>query len=404
LISGAGLSLLFFLSAPSFSSIYTQPDLTPIIRWFSVSFVFINLVRIASSATRITQKVKYSIFIDDLIQPILYFSLVVLFYLLGNKLLGALVANVISFSVAALTALYFVFRQFYKGNGLQREFSDSYRNILLFSMPTAFTGVLGAANNWIDRLLIGFFRPAADIGVYQAASQSSMLFVIILTAISTIFGPMIADLFHKAEHVRLRQLYQTSTRWGFYLGLPIFVVVCFYAQEIMTVVFGGEYASGAVPMLILNIGQMFNLSTGTVGFLLIMTGNQNKWLGITGFSLMINIVLNLILTYYFGIVGTAIATAFSIFMLYTGGIILAYRTLQVFPYERKMLKGIGAAVISVLVLLAINWALPGYKGVNFVFGSGIICFVFLVCLFGFGLEKEDRMIFQMLKSKFHNKL
>ena len=73
--------------------------------------------------------------------------------------------------------------------------------------------------------------------------------------------------------------------------------------------FGAEFTTGYVVLLILLAGQVINAMAGSVGYLMTMTGYQNQAAWIIGMSTLVNVGLNAVLIPKLGIVGAAIATA-----------------------------------------------------------------------------------------------
>jgi O-antigen/teichoic acid export membrane protein len=398
LISGGIFAILFFAGAPLIARIYGFPDLSTVIRLIAVTLIFAVALRVAAASTRISQHVKYSVISEDLLQPFLYLSLVLLLYLIGFKLVGALLANLISFVVSLLFSGYFIYRLFFRFKDISIQFSIPNKMVLVYSLPTAFVGLLGAANYWIDRLIIGFLRPAYEVGYYNAASQISMLFVIILSSTATIFAPMIANLHHQGEKKRVSEVYRISTKWGLYLGLPAFILILFFPQEIISI-FGQSYVAGAVSLIILSFGQIVNLSTGNVGFLLVMTGNQNAWLKISFISLIINIILNIVFTSWFGVIGTAISTTISVILMYEAGVYYAQRRLNIWPYDKRMLKGIiGAACVVGFGLVLEMFNISAGK-LTWIVAGFVFYIIFFGTLYFVGLEKEDIEILNLIRAK-----
>jgi len=204
--------------------------------------------------------------------------------------LGAAAAGAISFLFAGILASLLLRAKFQDIFSAPRETGPSFRQMVLYSFPTALTGIFYTLVIWVDRLFIGYFLPASDVGVYQAISQTSIFFAIILSAFNAVFLPMISDMFHQKQFGRLEKTYQVSTKWGLYLSIPVFLTICFVPVEMMQVIFGGEYALNVQPLLILSVAQLINVGTGAVGVLLIMTGRQNLWISISGTTLGLNLL------------------------------------------------------------------------------------------------------------------
>jgi O-antigen/teichoic acid export membrane protein len=73
--------------------------------------------------------------------------------------------------------------------------------------------------------------------------------------------------------------------------------------------FGTKFEQGAWPLRILTLGQLVNVATGSVGYLLIMTGNQTLLRNNTTVWAILNLVGNLVLVPSYGAVGAATSTA-----------------------------------------------------------------------------------------------
>ena len=76
--------------------------------------------------------------------------------------------------------------------------------------------------------------------------------------------------------------------------------------------FGEQYKQGANLLRILVIGQFINVITGSVGFLLNMTGFEKDMRNIVFLSGAIALLLNFILIPIYGVTGAAIATSIAI--------------------------------------------------------------------------------------------
>ena len=352
--SGTAITAIFYLSALKIANFYKLPELTYVIRWFSISLGVITLLRVTAAATRISQTLKYSVIFEDLLQPFLFLASVIIFHGFAVDLLGALLANFISFAVPVLLCGYYVYRLFFYSKDKSFILSVSTKALLIYSLPTAFLGIVGTANNWMDRLIIGFFRSAQEIGFYNAASQISMIFIIILIGIASIISPMIATLHHQGEIKRVSEIYRVSTKWGFYLGIPIFVVICFFPQDLM-LIFGKEYSGSAIILVLLSIGQIISLSIGNVGYLLVMTGEQNAWLIISVISLFLNIVINIIFTIWLGVIGTAISTTLAVVFMSGLGLLYARHRSNIWPFDRRFMKGVGASSTVIVAAVALKF-------------------------------------------------
>ena len=103
-----------------------------------------------------------------------------------------------------------------------------------------------------------------------------------------------------------------STKMIFFSSLPILIILLAVPEFILGL-FGNEFKTGASALIFLTIAQFINAFTGSVGYILQMTGYQKYYQNVIFLGTIINIVLNYILIPIWGIAGAAIASATSMF-------------------------------------------------------------------------------------------
>jgi O-antigen/teichoic acid export membrane protein len=114
-----------------------------------------------------------------------------------------------------------------------------------------------------------------------------------------------------------------SSKLIFWLSCPIILFI-FLNSESLLRVFGYEFVNAEFSLRVLLIGQFFNILCGSVGYILMMTGNEKILRNIIISSALINIILNIILIPQFGILGAAIASAISMIIWNITALIYIY--------------------------------------------------------------------------------
>jgi O-antigen/teichoic acid export membrane protein len=399
--SALAFGLLVYLLAPlAAQALFHKPEMLGVLRWIALALVPLVVLRVVAAATRISQRMQYSMGAEDLLQPAAQLVLFLALFAIGWRLAGAMAAVVISFVAAMLLSLFFLARLF--GNALRASFgSRSFLPALLrFSLPTSVAALFAQLLVWIDRLFMGFFRPAEEVGVYQAASQVSFILpVIILYAFTAILSPMIADLFRQGERDRLGELYRVSTKWGLYISLPVFLLIVLAPGQVMLAVFGPQFAAGQAALVLLEVGQLVNVGTGSVAPLLVMTGHQNRWVLLSGSFLGLAVAANWLLVPRFGMMGAALSTSLALSGLGISGIVLLKRTLGITPYDRRYLKGIVAAAAGALALFLLKGAAWGPEWLPVLLHGLLVAGTFGGVLLLLGLDAEDRLFLQLLRNQ-----
>lgn len=399
LLTGALFGMGFYLLAPWIgNTIFHKPEVVKVIRLFALVFPVMTGLTTSAAATRVSHRMKYGALAEDISEPVVQIGLVLLAWWLGYGLGGSILACVGGYTAAFLLALYYVVKLFPE---LKRTVTVIYpgKELLAFSIPASLTGVFGVLLIWVDRLFVGYYRPAAEVGIYQAASQLSVAFAIILSGFNSIFSPMAADLFHRHEYERLEELFRVSTKWGLYLSLPPFLVTCFAPRLVMGVLFGKAYVSGWAALLVLTFAQVVNAGTGPVGYLLVMAGYQKRMFQLSFVMCLVAVIMGLILVPRYGMTGAAIATGASLSGLFISAIVLARVAMNMRPYDRRYLKGALATVLAAVPLFLLRNAHIGTATTTVIIDALVACGVFAGTLIATGLDPEDRKFIGMIRNR-----
>ena len=188
--------------------------------------------------------------------------------------------------------------------GLAREF-------WAFSAPRSLAAAFQVTVIYVDLLILGHFRSAAEVGVYAAASRLVTVGTFALQAVRLAIAPHISAMLAREDHGGAEDLYQTATWWLMAISWPLFLLLAVFAPVVLGI-FGHGFARGQGALLILALAMLVNLGTGNVSMVLLMSG-RSGWNALNeGVALVLNVVLNLVLIPRLGMAGAAIAWAVSI--------------------------------------------------------------------------------------------
>jgi O-antigen/teichoic acid export membrane protein len=208
---------------------------------------------------------------------------------------------------------------------------------------------------------------------------------------------MFSDLHSKGEMGNLQEVFRVATKWELYIGIPFCLVFCFAPTEMLTVLYGADYAGGATALVILVLGQLVNVATGSTGALLSMTGHQRSWMVLSSLALVLNIVLCVLLIPRFGFVGAAAGTSISVSILNIVGVIVARLSLGVWPYDSRYLKGILATLCALLVLGVFRFSFHGSAALFLGISICLAVFTFFGLLMLQGFDTEDKDLLQLVR-------
>lgn len=247
----------------------------------------------------------------------------------------ALMASYVIFSIVSFAVLKRKVTKCFAINKVER--GPSLRRILNLSFPMLITSSCYLLNSQADKVMIGMMKSTTELGVYNVAFRIAMATSIGLAAINTIVAPKVAGLYSQGRIKEMELLLMKSARATVWGTSPL-LLICLCFPDLLLGFFGAEFKEGSLVLIFLIIGQLANISCGSVGVFLNMTGHQVVFRNILVISLLINIILNTLLTPIYGIEGAAFATAASI--ICWNGISAFYckRSLNIRTYYLPLIK------------------------------------------------------------------
>jgi O-antigen/teichoic acid export membrane protein len=253
-----------------------------------------------------------------------------------------------------------------------------------------------------DKIVLGAFLDVRQVGVYAVAATLVAFVPVALQSVNQIFSPTIADLHARGEHVLLGRLFQTLTKWILGLTLPLAFVMIIYSKPLMRL-FGAAFEAGWLVLSLGTLGQLVNAGVGSVGYLLLMSGNQARLVRVQVVMAVFMIATTFGLVRPFGMAGVALAGALTTALsnyLYLRQVRTA---LGLSPYNQTYLRLLGPCAMSLVVtaglrLLARSLDLHPewlWIGIALVVSYASFCGLALLA----GLDNDDKMIVAAIRSR-----
>jgi len=244
-----------------------------------------------------------------------------------------------------------------------------------------------------DKVLLGLYLNPALVGVYVVASTLSSLIPMILQSVNQIFAPVIADLHSRQRKDVLQRLFQSLTKWVLGFTLPLAFVIIAFAAPLMRI-FGAAFEAGWPVLVIGVVGQLVNCGVGSVGYLLLMSGNQKRLMKVQFVMVAVSLVMNITLIPVFGVIGAALASAVVIVAGNVWSLSEVRKALDIFPYNRSYFALVIPALLSVGAVVVLRiWALSTMRPwLGILAAVAVSYIVFGVIALKFSLDDDDRMI------------
>ena len=390
-------AVLAIWPAPVSTGIYDKPEMSAVLRILALALPAMLASGLLAQATVAKRTAFYKVMTNLLGRIVSLAGILVLCGPLRLGARGAAFAFLVASSVGAAIGLLGTVRLF--GPLSFGDFAHyDFKEVQLFALPLLL-GQLSSFGLFRVNLIVGARWPSnAELGHYEAASRVAAFGIVGLNSIGTIFRPIIADLHHRGKMAELREMFQTATRWAYHLTIPVMLIAFFKAESILAL-WRPEFVAGAPVLRMLCIGQIVNVSVGSAGNVLVMSGYQ--WLAASNNAVMAvtNIVLCLVLTRSYGTMGMAVGAT-----LATVGVNLlraaqVWWLHQVTAYTRKVYKPLLAGAITCPLLLV--RLQPWWLDLTLPAMVFILAYVAATLLLG--IEQDDREILATVRRRLRSR-
>ncbi len=310
-IASGALSLIGFLAADwAAESLFHKPEFAEPLRWMSLSILPFAILNLQADSLKGLKRISNAILLQSIGVPL--FGLLLIWPLVSVAgVEGASWGYLAATTLVALLSIW-AWRNVGPG-GVYGKFCYPFSDLWASAKPLFILSLLNTFLIWLPLLLLGIWVSTAEIGIFGAATRLALLVSFLLISLNNVIAPKFAELFAKGDLVAMGQIARRSSAMLTLLVSPVFLLMFLYRKEVMGL-FGPEFAAGSTILAILLVGQLVNLISGSVGFLLMMSGNEKIIRNITMYAALLQFVIVLMLVPMLGGIGAAIATAIAMAM------------------------------------------------------------------------------------------
>lgn len=401
------LALVVILVGPWIAvHFYRTPELGRYVTYFALIMVGGALTTFFGQVLQGYKDVSRRTVITNFVGTPLMMVLTVLLVKIGFGLDGYLAAQVASPVVVISLLMAVVWKLTpVTARNLRGPLPPLEGQVLSFSAAAFAMSVLEFLLAQVDKILIGFYINAREVGIYSVAMAIVAFVPVALQSVNQIFSPTIADLHARGQQVLLGRLFQTLTKWILGSTLPLAVGVIVFARPLMRI-FGPTFEPGWLVLVIGTLGQLVNSGTGSVGYMLLMSGNQRRLIKVQAVMTTLLVLLNLVLIPMLGILGAALAAAAVNVGTNAWNLTEVRLCLRLSPYNRtyrNLLLPSVAMILTTLLLSRVD--VHGKLAVLWIFGAIALSYtVFLGTMLLVGIGPDDRLVANAVWSRLRGSL
>jgi O-antigen/teichoic acid export membrane protein len=282
-------SMLFFFSGIVSNDIFKQKELQFILEVSTLAIPSAALLALFVSAFQSIGRPVIGLLLQAIIQPLLFF---IICWVVSPNLKQIVLIYVIT-NLATLPLAFLLWR---KIKNIRLVFKyDKNVVMLLKGLLLSYFGisVIDMLIRQLPLLIGASFISPREIAYISICIRIAGLTSFVLMAVNMVLAPKLSSLYSKKDSELIEELCKKMTLFMLLLAIPLLIVMLFFPYYIL-LLFGAEYTNAENILRILALGQFINVATGSVGVLLVMSGNQKDFLKMKLFNFLILICLLII--------------------------------------------------------------------------------------------------------------
>lgn len=330
LIGGGALTTAFFLKDQLSTFVFHDSKYSLIVVFIFISSILTAMYRVFAHAFQgVDNQLYFNVFKNLSVN-----SLFLMVALIGCFFWGCGDVFKMSFAymlAAFLTLVLSVYYWVRKTGGFSFVRLKFNTDVIRQCPPLLGVTLGGLILSWFGQFYLGIIEGTDAVAVYTAALRVSSVVVIVLASVNSVVFPRFAVLSAQGKNGELKAVSIRGTRLIMLMSLPVLIIVLMFSEQFMSL-FGADYVFGAMVLKLLVIGQLFNVSAGSLFGLLSMSGYHSLALFSSMFSSGVLIVLCVVLIPRFGMEGAAFSQVFAMVLQLLVNTIWVRKKLGFYPF------------------------------------------------------------------------
>ena len=247
---------------------------------------------------------------------------------------------------------------FFRGYPISRPDKEYFKSYFAFALPTMLVSAIAVISTNIDRVMIGYFWRAEDVGFYFSAQKIAFFVLALSSSVGTLLFPTISEHHAKNRFEDIRKTANLAVKYISMMACPAVAFLIVFRKPVIDIALSSAFYPAAPVLIVLLIYVLIAALIGP--YSLIVVGMNRPGLAAkAGFIVCVtNIVLNTLFIpkngalSIFGIngsTGAAIATAISGFIGLIMFMFLSKRLVGIKISKKPLLHMSAACVMGCLL-------------------------------------------------------
>lgn len=323
--------VLYFFAEEVAVKLFENETYIPALKISAIALPFfaINLINI--EFIRGLKRLKVSEYLRSINRPMIILALLLL-SVFGAGILNPVYAYIVGLGCTFMVSLGYIFGYLRKAkSGISVKKGLQLKEVWSTSSPMMTKAVASFVFTNAGSVFLEIYAGTDQVGVFNVALRLAQLVSLILIVVNTISAPKFAELYWAGKTRELQKMITQTTKLIFWTSLSISILLVLFSNFFLGL-FGTEFKTGSLAMIILVIAQMINAFAGSVGVFLNMSGNQKVLRNIMLGTMILTLVGYYFFTPLFGIFGTACVALFGALVVNVSSAVYVHKKLNIITY------------------------------------------------------------------------
>lgn len=286
-----------------------DPAVTDSVFVFGLAIPAAAMLRLGLGGVRGQGISRYRVYVQNLLQPLSRFALVVVATLWGLGQAGFAVAYALPYVLSCGAALWLLRLSLDGFHVLGRPDRGKVEELVRYSTPQSVASIAWFLVRSVDVFLIVAILGSDVVGVYGVAYGLARVLLLFSTAFNFLGMPVSSALDSGEDRSRLLRINETIVRWLVVASVPAVFPFLVYPADLLRFIYRPAYAAGGAALAVLAVGFVAHNVLSPASSMLRATGRTRLHMTNNVVAAALNLGLNLYLIPRYQLVGAAVATA-----------------------------------------------------------------------------------------------
>jgi len=323
MVSGTMFGVILYLLSGIISiQLFHNPEMTELLKITAFCFPFIAMQKAVLGTLNGLRRMKFYAVVDIIQNVSVMVASLTLVIVLDMGVKGAALGYVMPTIVVGGLSLFLTRKYFSIKQVIMRTV---LMEMSWFGFYIVLANTIGLINIQIDSLMIGYFMNETEVGYYAVAIVFMQGMTLLPQAVQRVTTAAIANYYGKNDYGNIIKLIKRSVIIIFTINILISLILIFFGQFLIEIIFSIDFLPAYTPLLILLVGYFIYSPILSVNGTLPSIGKVTIMFKVSFICAVINTFLNILLIPVYGMAGAAIATSTALIFITVLRVYFIYR-------------------------------------------------------------------------------